>query len=182
MAILPYLKKEQLPPADQDAVLLPMHIYELMAHNPATARAMVGLGSHLRQGKTLGEYLKEMVILQVGFSTRCAYEYSHHLKIAERDGIAEQDIHAVARETAGETTHLDERTRLGLKAAREITTGLRCSDETNAALLKHYTPEQIIDLVVTVGFYNMVVRFLESLRIDVEDSYLPYLKKYPLAA
>ena len=73
MAILPYLKKEQLPPADQDAVLLPMHIYELMAHNPATARAMVGLGSHLRQGKTLGEYLKEMVILQVGFITGCAW-------------------------------------------------------------------------------------------------------------
>ncbi|MES2510397.1 MAG: carboxymuconolactone decarboxylase family protein [Pseudomonadota bacterium] len=182
MALLPYLKKEQLPPADQDAVLLPMHIYELLAHNPETARAMIGLGSHIRVGKTLGEYLKEMLILQVGFTTGCAYEYSHHLKIAERDGIAEKDIHAVARETAGETTHLDERTRLGLKAAREITTSLRCSDDTSAALLKHYSPEQLIDLTVTVGFYNMIVRFLETLRIDVEEAYLPYLKKYPLAA
>lgn len=180
MALLPYLKKEQLAPGDQDVIVDHMHIYELLAHNPDTARAVIGLGTHIRAGKTLGEKLKEMLILQVGFITKCEYEYSHHLKIAEKIGLSEKDINAVALETAGKTTHLDERTRVALKAAREITTELRCTHHTNQLLLQHFEPAELVDLIVTVAFYNLIVRFLETLKIDVEDQYLAYLGKYPL--
>jgi len=180
LALLPYLKREQLPAEDQDVVLDPMHIYELMAHNPKTARAMLSLATHLRTGGTLDPKLKEMLILQVGYVTKCAYEYSHHLKVAERIGISEKDINAIADETAGETTHLDERTRIALAAARQITTDLCCTDELDQLLLKHFEPAVMMDLVVTVGFYSFIVRFLETLKIDVEDCYLPLLQKYPL--
>ena len=40
--------------------------------------------------------------------------------------------------------------------------------------------ETIVELVVAIAFYNGVVRLLSALRIDVEDSYKPYLDKFPL--
>ena len=40
----------------------------------------------------------------------------------------------------------------------------------------------MVDLVVTIGFYNAVVRVLASLEIDVEPDYQPYLDEFPLPA
>ena len=39
--------------------------------------------------------------------------------------------------------------------------------------------EKVVDLTLTIGFYNAVVRVLGTLQIDVEPDYMPYLQKYP---
>ena len=36
--------------------------------------------------------------------------------------------------------------------------------------------------MLTIAFYNGVVRLLASLQIDVEDKYLGYLEEFPLPA
>ncbi len=51
--------------------------------------------------------------------------------------------------------------------------------EVLAALRAALAAPSIVDLVVTASFYCAVVRVLASLEIDVEESYMPYLKKYP---
>jgi hypothetical protein len=51
--------------------------------------------------------------------------------------------------------------------------------DTFAALRAELDNESLMDLVVTAAFYCAVVRTLASLEVDVEDSYMPYLKKYP---
>ena len=40
--------------------------------------------------------------------------------------------------------------------------------------------EQVVDLTVTMSFYNAVVRILASFEIDIEPDYQKYLDKYPL--
>ena len=37
-----------------------------------------------------------------------------------------------------------------------------------------------MDLVLTISFYNGVVRLLATMEIDVEDGYLHYLDEFPL--
>ena len=49
-------------------------------------------------------------------------------------------------------------------------------DTLSAAMTK----EQLVDLTVTMSFYNAVVRILASFEIDVEPDYQKYLDKYPL--
>ena len=53
-------------------------------------------------------------------------------------------------------------------------------DATFAALRKDLDDERIVDLVVTIGFYNAVVRVLASLEVDVEPEYRRYLDQFPL--
>jgi hypothetical protein len=40
----------------------------------------------------------------------------------------------------------------------------------------------VVDLTLTIGFYNAVVRVLGTLAIDVEPEYQPYLDAFPFPA
>jgi alkylhydroperoxidase family enzyme len=56
------------------------------------------------------------------------------------------------------------------------------TDETFMTLQDSLGNEQVVDLTLTIGFYNAVVRVLATLQIDVEPEYLPYLQQFPLPA
>ena len=56
------------------------------------------------------------------------------------------------------------------------------TDATFATLRDALGNEQIVDLTITIAFYNAVVRVLATLQIDVEDDYMPYLRQFPLPA
>jgi hypothetical protein len=57
---------------------------------------------------------------------------------------------------------------------------LRISDETFSALHRELDNEHLTDLVVAIAFYNGLVRLLETMQVDVEEDYLPYLEEFPL--
>jgi alkylhydroperoxidase family enzyme len=63
-----------------------------------------------------------------------------------------------------------------------MTSDLAMSDESYAALEHALGRAQIIDLTLTIAFYNAVVRMLGTLQIDVEPEYQRYLDEYPLPA
>ena len=69
-----------------------------------------------------------------------------------------------------------------IKAAGEMTRDLAVSDATFEELKGRFDNERLTDLVITMAFYNAVVRYLGSMRIDVEPEYQPYLDKFPLRA
>jgi alkylhydroperoxidase family enzyme len=72
--------------------------------------------------------------------------------------------------------------RLVLRGAREMTRDGAMTAETFAALQDRLGSECMIDLTVTIGFYNAVVRVLATLQIDVEPGYQSYLDQFPLPA
>jgi alkylhydroperoxidase family enzyme len=82
----------------------------------------------------------------------------------------------------GRAHKLDERVVLAVNAAREMTNDLAMSDKTFDALHAFLDNEEMIDLVVTIAHYNGMVRVLATLQVDIEESYLPGLEKFPLPA
>src|SRR6185437_13770345 len=116
------------------------------------------------------------------YMTKQPYEYSHHVKLAMDFGCTEDDIRALADETAGKPSKLDPLSKLVLKAAREMTDDKAMSDATFAALRQHLDNDRLMELVIAIATYNGVIRILNTLQIDVEDSYKPYLEKFPLPA
>jgi hypothetical protein len=61
-----------------------------------------------------------------------------------------------------------------------MTLNLTISERTFAELRGSLDNECLTDLVITIGFYNAVVRILATMQIDVEDDYLRYLDEFPL--
>ena len=180
MARLPYLDVKDLAPEHQDLLARKINLNKLLVHSPAAARAFGKLGGHIRFKSKLDPRLRELAILQVGYATRSPYEYSHHVKIGREFGCSDDDIRAVALETAGKPSRLEPLARAVLKAAREMTSDIKLSDATYAELKQHMDAETLVELVVAISFYNGVVRLLSALQIDVEDDYKHYLDEFPL--
>jgi len=182
MARVPYLEKSDLAEADQDLLNRPICLAKALVNSPKAARAFFGLGGYIRHGSKLDPRLREMAILQVGWIARSPYEWSHHVKLGHDFGVSDDDIRALIDDTAGKPTPLDELTRTVLKGAREVTEEGAMADATFAALQSALGTEQVVDLTLTIGFYNAVVRVLATLQIDVEPEYAPYLQQFPLPA
>ena len=180
MARVPYLERSDLPAEHQDLLARNINLSRALAHSPNGARSFGTLGRFIRHESRLDPRLRELAILQVGYLTKSAYEYSHHIKIGRDFGVSDDDIRAIAEETAGRRTALDPLARATLQAAREMTRDLAISDETFATLQKGLDKECLTDLVITIAFYNGVVRLLATMQIDVEEEYLPYLDEFPL--
>src|SRR5215212_4585240 len=132
MARVPYLDKSNLSEADQDLLNRPIALFKALVNSPKAARAFSGVGGFIRYGSALDPRLREMAILQVGWLARSPYEWSHHIKIGYDFGVSDGDIEALIAETRGEETALDPKTRLVLRAAREIHDGLGVTETTFA--------------------------------------------------
>ena len=180
MARLPYIEKSQLPPEHQDLMKRDIALYKQLVHSPGALRAFQGLGYYIRHKSKADARLRELAILQVGWLAQSPYEWSHHVKIGYDFGVTDDDIKAMIAESDGQASSLDPVARLVCKGAREMTADGAMSKPTFAALQKHMPNEHLVDLIVTTGFYNAVVRVLASLEIDVEPDYQKYLDKHPL--
>jgi len=180
MARVPYLDVADLAPENQDLLKRPISLHRALVNSPNAARAFSGVGSFIRFGSKLDGRLRELAILQVGWLARSPYEWSHHVKISHDFGCTDDDIRALIDDTAGKPTSLDALTRTVLRAAREMTQDGAMAAATFAALQSALGNEQVVDLTVTIAFYNAVVRLLGTLQIDVEDEYMPYLRQFPL--
>jgi len=182
MARLPYLQQSDLAPADQDVLVRPFHLWQLLANAPAASRQFQAMVGYLWERCGLQRRVVELAILQVGYLTRAEYEWVHHIRLGLQNGLAPPDIVAIGAETAGQTTHLAEADRLVLRAARETTREGAVTGATFDALRAHFTHAQLLDLIMTIAFYNGVAILLKSFDIRVEDQHRAVLEQYPLAA
>lgn len=180
MARLPYLNKEDLPEEHQRLLERPANLFRALVNSPDAFRNFSRLGGWIRTGSTLDPRLREMAILQVGYLTRNAYEYTHHIKIGHDFGVSDEDVRAIARETAGETTDLADLDRAVLRLAREMTTHLEGSAEAFEAVNEALGDEHTVDVIMVIAFYNLVVRVLFTLQVDLEPEYEHYLEEFPL--
>jgi alkylhydroperoxidase family enzyme len=180
MARLPYLDRSDLLPEHQDLLARNLNLYRVLAHSPRAARALNTLARYIRDGSRLDPRLRELAILQVSYLARSAWAFSHHVRIGREVHISDDDIRAVTDETAGRPTKFEPLAKAVLRAAREMTTELSVSDEAFTALRKELDNERLTDLMVTIAFYNGLVRLLETMQVDVEEDYLPYLDEFPL--
>jgi alkylhydroperoxidase family enzyme len=169
MARVPYTE------AGKDA----LNIRRALGNSPG-GQKNTALAMYIRNESRLDPRLREMAILQVGYSTRCVYEYAHHIEISRGFGVSDDDIRAIAEDTAGRPTKLDALAKAVLRAARECTQSLGISDETYAVLKQHLDAERFVDLVLAIAFYNATVRILESLKVDLEPEYQHFLQEFPL--
>jgi alkylhydroperoxidase family enzyme len=180
MARVPYLEPSDLAQEDQDLLKRPISLFKALVNSPKAARAFSGLGGYIRYGSKLDPRLRELAILQVGWLARSPYEWSHHVKLGHDFGVSDADVQALIDDTAGKPTGLDGLAKLVLKAAREMTADGAMKQPTFAALQAELGNERMVDLTLTIGFYNAVVRVLATLQIDVEPDYQPYLDRFPL--
>ncbi len=180
MARLRYLAEADLAPEDRELLARKMNLYRALAHSPEGARSLRVPAFYVRHHSKLDARLREMAILQVGYVARAPYEYAHHIEIGRSFGVTDDDLRAIARETAGQPTDLPVFDRAVLRAARELAAQPKLADETFALLRAELDEERIVDLIIAIALYCGVVRVLGALEIDLEPEYAHLLQEFPL--
>jgi alkylhydroperoxidase family enzyme len=173
------LDPEDLPEADRDVLERPINLYRALAHVPELARRYRAMGKWIRFESSLDPRLRELVILQVGVVTGNAYESSHHVHVGHQFGLTDEDVRAVVADTGGQPSVLTEHERALLRAARELTQSSVISASTWAELRRTMSESELVELSVIVGFYNMTVRIIQAVELEVEDDYVGYLAQLP---
>ena len=180
MSRLHLLEKVEISPEYLDIFGAGMNVHRQTLHSPKVARLSRDLGLYFRNQSRVDLRLRELAVLQVAYSTRSAYEYSHHIKIALEGGVDPADIFAIAAETKGQTSALDRLTRTTLSVARLMAAGDAVPDDLFHILKQNLDPERMVDLLFLISFYCGFVRFTGALEIEVEPSFASYLAEFPL--
>ena len=147
--------------------LPPLNVFRAVAGLPAALRPFLQLGGALLGGEHLTAAERELAILRVAHLTASPYERHQHEQLGRRAGLSEAQIEATL--LADPSTALDDRDALICRAADEMTVDVRLSDEALALVRARWGDDGARELILVVGYYNMVSRFLESARVPLED-------------
>jgi 4-carboxymuconolactone decarboxylase len=143
-----------------------LNIFRTLAHHPKLLKRWLVFGNHILGKNSLTPRDRELAILRVGWLCQAEYEWAQHAAIALDSGIAAEEIERVARGPAA-PGWTDKEVAL-LTAADELVRDAFIQDSTWNELASFYDKEQLLDLVFTVGQYNMVSMALNSLGVQLE--------------
>ena len=144
-----------------------LNLYKVMAHCPQAGDYFLRLGNSILFKGTVPPVLRELAILRVGHINQAKYEWTHHVPIALRVGIREEQIDAL-RDWKNSGA-FSEQERAVLQYTDEVTRNIRVKDDTFAAVRSFLDEEGVVELTTTIGYYGMVCRILEALQVELES-------------
>jgi AhpD family alkylhydroperoxidase len=169
---IPLPSDEELP-EDVRTVLAnlpPLNVFRMVAGVPGAGRPFLRLGAAVLSDGALDARRREIAVLRVAHSTGAAYEWAQHVQLGRNVGVSEAEIEAIESEEP--VTSLDEECNLLCRVADEVSRDVRLSDEALELIVERYGPRDAAELILLVSYYNMVSRFLESTRVEIEDEQL----------
>ena len=143
------------------------NIFRTLMNHPDLAKRWLVFASHVLTHSTLLDRERELLILRAGHVLNAGYEWKKHADISRYLGMSEADIES--SKTGADTPNLSEADRLLFTAADELLEDAFISDATWAGLSKQFSTEQLMDLVFTVGQYNLVCMALNSFGVQHDE-------------
>ena len=129
---------------------------------------------HTRFLSTLPPRDKEILILRIAWLCYSNYEWSWHARGAKHGGLLSDDeINRIMDGPEAQGWEPFDATLL--RAVDELYTDTFISDDTWNGLVKRYNTHQIMDLVFTVGNYNMLAMVINSFGVQLEEGLKSFL-------
>ncbi len=156
----------------------PLNIFKTLAHHPKAAKAYLRFGNHvLSRDNTLPARERELVILRVGYLCKSGYEFGQHKDIGLRAKLTAEEIERLKK--GPDAPGWSATDKALLQATDDLHTDHHIADGTWAELKKHYTDQQLVDLVFTVGQYTQTSMMLNTLGVQLDEGMTldPDLKK-----
>src|SRR5207249_973247 len=126
---------------------------------------------HLLHQTTLSPRQRELIILRVGAVRRSPYEWAQHVVLAGDVGIDPDELARIAEGSLEGWSPLE---AAMLRAVDELVAHAGITDETWAVLVAELDAKQLLDLIFTVGSYDMLAMLLVSFRTELDDDLRRY--------
>ena len=142
------------------------NIFRMMAHSPSHFEQYCRLGGAIRHKGELDPVVRELAITRTGILCEAPYEVVAHKRIGK--GVGVSDEQNAALEDWKSAACFNEVQRAALAFTDEIVKLRRPTDATFNAVVAKLTPAALIELQLSVGFYIMTSKFLETFAIDMQ--------------
>lgn len=144
-----------------------LNVYRTLAQHPKLLQRWFVFARYILEESTLSPRDRELLILRIGWLCKAEYEFSHHTIYAKEAGLTEQEILRITKGPTANGWSTFEVTLL--QAVDELYENAFISDTTWEGLTKHYSKQQLMDLVFTVGEYTLVSIALNSFGVQLEE-------------
>jgi alkylhydroperoxidase family enzyme len=138
-----------------------------LAQHPELARAFNTFNGHIIYNTSLSPRQRELLVLRVAHLRASEYEWAQHLVLAADLGITEDEVAQLIEgpDAAGWSAVEGALVR----AADELVADAVIADSTWVALAAELDTHQLMDVVFTVGAYDLLAMAFRSFGIELDD-------------
>jgi 4-carboxymuconolactone decarboxylase len=144
----------------------PLNIFRTLVRHPKLLKRWMVFGNHVLNKSTLDPREREILILRIGWLCRSEYEWGQHVAIGKTCGLTDDDIVRIQLGPGAEG--LDPFEALLLQATDELHADAMIHEPTWRRLAERYDTRQLMDLIFTVGQYNLVSMALNTLGVPLD--------------
>src|SRR5258708_38819606 len=145
------------------------NIFRMMSHSPKYFEQYCRLGGAIRHRGELDPVVRELAITRTGILCEAPYEIVAHKLIGKNVGVTDEQNAAL--EDWKSAICFSEVQRAALAFTDEIVTLRKPTDATLNLIAAKLTPGALIELQLSVGFYIMTSKFLETFGIDMQAAW-----------
>ena len=151
-----------------------LNIFKMMGHSGDLVEGFSRFGAHLLNFTSLDPILREIAIVRVGVLSKASYEVHQHVAISRRIGMPEAIVEAVHE--GPQAAAFDDVQRLVMAFTDDVVLNVRAGDATFIPARAALGDKALQELTITIGFYMLVSRFLETYDVDIETGEAPVVK------
>jgi alkylhydroperoxidase family enzyme len=144
-----------------------LNLLGLQAHHPPLTAAYNTLIGHLLYASTITARQRELLVLTVAALRDSQYLWAQHAESADDAGITAVEVDRVKAGPAAEGWSPMEAALLG--AATDLVQGARIGDASWTTLAAELDSRQLMDVVFTVGAYDLLAMALRSFDVELDD-------------
>jgi len=144
-----------------------LHALGLLAHHPELTTAYHHFNGHVLFASTITPRQRELLVLRVAVLRDAAYEWAQHAVLAGDAGITPTELEAVR--SGPDAADWSPFEAALLTAAGELVADARLSDATWATLSAELDTQQLMDVVFTVGAYDLLAMAFRTFDVELDD-------------
>ncbi len=144
-----------------------LNVLGTLARHPALTRAFHTFNGHVLFATTLAPRQRELLILRVAAVRSAEYEWAQHVVLAGDVGLDPEEISRIAEgPDAPGWSALDQAL---LRAVDELIVDALVSDDTWRVLASELDEQQLMDLIFTVGAYDLLAMAFRSFGLELDE-------------
>jgi 4-carboxymuconolactone decarboxylase len=146
----------------------PLTIFNYLANNEQLLRRFNSLGAHMRTSTATALTHREVIVLRIAFLADCTFEYDQHVEIARSSGVDEGTILASRQPNGRPGNHIDQ---ILFAIADDIFRQDVVSEAAWNLASQVWGPDQLIELVMTAGFFRMAASTINSIGLRTRETW-----------
>ena len=137
----------------------PINLYRVLGNHPALLTAWVDFASALRFQCGTPRALRELLILRLAQVCHAPYQWEQHLAPALQAGVSLDQIDGLEQWRSSSLFPASDRAALALA---EAVAACESGEQEHAAASAHFTQPDLLEIILTAGFYAMCSRVLNA--------------------